>query len=112
MNEDLLLQELRALASKLTVHNIPLILGGGYGILLRANHIQRTGVRTRIEDIPPTRSTADLDIFIASEVIIDSNKTHLIREALDELGYVPVDTAKYYQFFREVNLSGTTRNTN
>jgi hypothetical protein len=110
MNGDPLLNQLRQFAKKLAEQNISLVIGGGYGLLLKANHIQRTGARTRLEQIPIARSTGDIDVFLTTEVIIDKNKMAAIRQALDELGYSPVPGAEYYQFFREVVIAGVPRN--
>jgi hypothetical protein len=110
MNGDPLLNQLRQFAKKLAEQNISLVIGGGYGLLLKANHIQRTGARTRLEQIPIARSTGDIDVFLTTEVIIDKNKMAAIRQALDELGYSPVRGAEYYQFFREVVIAGVPRN--
>ncbi len=110
MNEDPLLSQLRQLAENLEGKNIPLVIGGGYGLLLKANHTQRTGARTRLEQIPIARSTGDIDVFLTTEVIIDKNNMSAIRRALDELDYSPVVGAEYYQFFREVIVEGAPRN--
>ena len=41
MNGDPLLSQLRQLAERLAATNVRLIIGGGYGLLLKANQIQR-----------------------------------------------------------------------
>jgi hypothetical protein len=110
MNGNPLLDQLRQFADTLAEKNISLIIGGGYGLLLKANHLQRTGARTRLEQIPIARSTGDIDVFLTTEVIVDRNKMATIRQALDELGYAPVPGAEYYQFFREVVIAGVSRN--
>ncbi|HSE23912.1 MAG TPA: hypothetical protein VLB68_19740 [Pyrinomonadaceae bacterium] len=102
MNGDPLLNQLRQFAYKLAEKNISLVIGGGYGLLLKAKHIQRTGARTRLDQIPIARSTGDIDVFLTAEVIVDKNRMAAIRQALDELGYSPVPGAEYYQFYREV----------
>ena len=110
MTGDPLLNQLRQFADKLAEKNISVIIGGGYGLLLKAKHIQRTGARTRLDQIPVARSTGDIDVFLTTEVIVDKNKMAAIRQALDELGYSPVPGAEYYQFFREVVIAGVPRN--
>jgi len=110
MNDDPLLNQLRQFADKLAKKNISVVIGGGYGLLLKAKHIQRTGARTRLDQIPIARSTGDIDVFLTTEVIVDKNKMTAIRQALDELGYSPVPGAEYYQFFREVMIAGVPRN--
>jgi hypothetical protein len=110
MNGDPLLSQLRQFAEKLAQKNIRLVIGGGYGLLLKANHIQRIGARTRLEQIPSARSTGDIDVFLTAELITDKNHMAAIRRALDELDYSPVPGAEYYQFFREVIIGGAPRN--
>lgn len=110
MNGDPLLDQLRHFADKLAQKNIRFIIGGGYGLLLKANHIRRVGTRTRVEQIPISRSTGDIDVFLTTEVITDQKNMAAIRQALDELGYSPVAGAEFYQFFREVTIGGAPRN--
>jgi hypothetical protein len=110
MNGDPLLDQLRQFAEKLAEKNIALVIGGGYGLLLKANHIQRSGARTRLDQIPIARSTGDIDVFLTTEVIIDKGNMAAVRQALDELGYSPVPGAEFYQFFREVTIGGAKRN--
>ena len=110
MNADPLIGQLRDFAQKLAAKNIRLIIGGGYGLLLKANQVQLIGARTRLERIPVARSTADIDVFLSTEVITDKTNMAAIRQALDEMDYSPVPGAEYYQFFRKLSLGGTTRN--
>lgn len=109
MNGDPLLNQLRQFAERLAAKNISLVIGGGYGLLLKANHIQRIGARTRLEQLPIARSTADIDVFLTTEVIIDQSNMATIRKALDDLDYSPVPGAEYYQFFREVTMGAARR---
>lgn len=109
MTNDPLRDELRRLARSLEGQGIKLIVGGGYGLLLRAEYVRRSGVRTRFAELPGARSTNDIDIFLGAEIIVDGAKTTLIREALDELGYVPVESAKFYQFVRPIEYAGLPR---
>jgi hypothetical protein len=110
MNGNPLLDQLRQFAERLAEKNISLIIGGGYGLLLKANHIEGSGARTRLDQIPVARSTGDIDVFLTTEVIIDKGNMAAIRQALDELGYSPVPGAEFYQFFREVTIGGAKRN--
>lgn len=109
MTNDPLIQQLRLLTQALDPHGIRLIVGGGYGLLLRAEQIRQSGVRTRFGELPGTRSTTDLDIFLSAEVITDADKTMKIRSVLDDLGYKPIDDAKYYQFVLPIKYAGLDR---
>lgn len=110
MNGDPLLEQLRHFAEKLAEKNIRIIVGGGYGLLLKANHIRRLEVPTRLEEIPIARSTGDIDVFLTTEVITHRNNMDAIRQSLDELGYSPVPGAEFYQFFRKIDIAGVPRN--
>ncbi len=104
---DPLREELRALARDLQRRDISLIVGGGYGLVLRTELIMKSGSRTLVPDFPGARSTEDLDIFLKAEVISNSAKTGPIREALDRRGYEPV--VRHFQFEREVDYMNRTR---
>lgn len=104
---DPLKEELRALTRDLQASGVPLIVGGGYGLLLRAEVLRQSGARTLIPDFPGARSTEDIDIFLKSEVISDPEKTQPIREALDRRGYEPI--VPHFQFQREIDYRGSAR---
>ncbi|MGD0238153.1 MAG: hypothetical protein ABSC55_26930 [Syntrophorhabdales bacterium] len=80
--------------------DIKLIVGGGFGIYLKINHIQRLGVRTLLQELPETRSTNDLDLFLRPELLIDSKKLKPLAEAISRLGYQVVPGAEKYQFVK------------
>lgn len=104
---DPLRAELTALARRLTARGIVLTVGGGFGLVLKREHIAAHGLRTRFIDPPYTRSTNDVDCFLTADLISDAGATREIRDALDALGYTPVDGAKYYQFARTIDYDGT-----
>ena len=106
---DPLLEQLCLLAEKLAEKNIRVIVGGGYGLLLKANHIRLSEVRTRLKEIPIARSTGDIDVFLTTEVITHRNNMDAIRRSLDELDYSPVPGAEFYQFFRKIDIAGVPR---
>lgn len=101
---DPLREQLRLLATKLQKDDIKLILGGGYGLVLRTEYIRRTGVATRFDEIPDARSTNDLDLFLSAEIITSAEKIEKIRDALEKLNFVPV--APYFQFQLPVFYEG------
>ena len=88
-----LLYEIRTTGEKL-------IVGGGYGIYLKMAHLRRTGERTLFTSLPEPRSTNDLDLFLRPELLIESEKLIPIAQALEQLQYSVVPTARNYQFNR------------
>lgn len=106
---DPLREELVKLARALAPHGIRLIVGGGYGLLLRAEQVRLSGARTRFAELPAARSTNDIDIFLGAEIIADAGKTAVVRAALDALGYEPIEEARYYQFVLPVAYAGLPR---
>ncbi len=82
--------------------NINLIIGGGYGILLRVEDRKKSGTRTLYSSWPHERSTGDIDLFLRPELLINSDQLQPLRSAFDKLGYEPVEWAKYYQFAKVI----------
>jgi len=54
--------------------DITLIIGGGFGIYLKIEHVQRLGTKTLLKEWPEPRSTNDLDLFLRAELVIESAK--------------------------------------
>lgn len=96
MTFDPMREQLIKLAGKLQKDDIKLIIGGGYGLILKAEYLRREELRTRIIDFPNDRATNDIDTFLQTEIITDAEKIEKIRDALAELGFEPV--AKFFQF--------------
>ena len=90
------------LLHQLENRQIPLILGGGYGLYLKQIHLQENIDETLIDGSlwPRPRATQDLDIFIKTELLVDIEKLRLIKVALDTLGYDPIPGAEYMQFVK------------
>jgi hypothetical protein len=88
-------EQLIKLAGKLQKDDIKLIIGGGYGLLLKREHLAQTETPTRFE-LPEARSTNDIDTFLTTEVITDAEKIEKIRDALIDLKFEPV--AQFFQF--------------
>jgi hypothetical protein len=106
---DPLREELKKLARLLKASGVTLLIGGGYGLVLRGELVRLRGKRTRFPEPPLPRSTPDVDCFLTLDVIADASKTQAIAGALDGLGYNPVEAAKYYQFCRELTFGGQRR---
>jgi hypothetical protein len=98
---DVLEASLLDLLYELRDSDIRLMLGGGYGLYLKEEHIRQTEARTLLATFPQARSTNDLDIFLHTEVLADTTRVRAIRAALDRLDYKPKLGAEYYQFVTE-----------
>lgn len=59
--------------------DLRLIIGGGYGLYLKQEHVRQEGVRTLFREWPEARSTNDLDLFLRPELLIN---THPRRGAI------------------------------
>ena len=84
---------------------VPLILGGGHGLYLKQVHLQETSNSLTLiagELWPVPRATEDLDILLRTEVVIDAGQMRPLREALNELGYTPIQGAEYMQFIKKL----------
>ena len=79
---------------------IKLIIGGGFGIFLKIDHVQRQNMRTLLQEWPEARSTNDLDLFLRPELLIESEKLKPLAEAIVRLGYEVVPGAEKYQFVK------------
>jgi hypothetical protein len=106
MANDPMREELCCLVRALQAHDIKLIIGGGYGLVLRTEYILQSGRQTRFADIPQARSTNDFDFLLSAEIISEADKFGKIRDVLQELGYKAVETAKFYQFVRPIAFAG------
>lgn len=85
-----------------TAGELPLVLAGGYGLYLKQQRLLGSDERTLFprEAWPIPRTTEDIDLLLYAEIATDASRMREIREALDGLGFVPIETAKYYQFVR------------
>lgn len=80
--------------------DIKLIVGGGFGIYLKIDHVQQQVLRTLLQKWPEPRSTNDIDLFLRPELLIDSAKLKLLANAIGRLGYQVVTGAEKYQFIK------------
>jgi len=78
--------------------NVPLIVGGGYGIYLRYMRIVEERRRTMFDALPDPRSTNDLDLFLRAELLLDSARLKPLKDALNRLNYEVIEGAEHYQF--------------
>ena len=80
---------------------IKLIIGGGFGIHLKANYIRNNRDRIFFREKPEARSTNDLDLFLRPELLIHSDKLKPLAEAITKLGYNVITGAEKYQFAKQ-----------
>ena len=80
--------------------DIKLIIGGGFGIYLKIDYVQRLGMRTLFQEWPEPRSTNDLDLFLRPELLIESARLKPMAEAIARLNYQVVPGAEKYQFVK------------
>lgn len=97
---DRLGRELIDLARAFSRENIPTVIAGGYGLVLKYRRTLEKDVETIFSSLPGTRATADLDLFLTLEVISNPQKAEYIRTVLEEKEYEPVEGAENYQFAR------------
>jgi hypothetical protein len=88
------------LLSELHGTDVKLIIGGGFGIYLKTDHVLRMEVRTLFRQWPEPRSTNDLDLFLRPELLIEPAKLKPLAEAIIRLGYKVVKGAEKYQFVK------------
>lgn len=105
---DILRTELERLARALHPRGIPLVVGGGYGLLLRQEQVLHSGART-VREIPKARATNDLDLFLSVEVVTDAERMGDLRDVLHASGYTAIVGAEHYQFEKAVEYRGTRR---
>ncbi len=53
--------------------DIQLIIGGGYGIYLKADYVRRREVQSLLQDWPEPRFTNDIDLFLRPELLMDAS---------------------------------------
>lgn len=105
MTTDPMRDELIRLAPRMERIDIPLIVGGGYGLWLKDDHVRRHRIRT-LREVPQSRTTKDIDLFLSAEVIVDPARTQALRYVLDELEYKPNPGRENYQFVRTQEVAG------
>ena len=107
MNDELLkhfLELQQALADK----GVPIILGGGMSLYINLTY--KNGDNSRYPFGIKVRPTNDLDIFLTADLIADTTKYENIKKTLEQtLGYKVVETAKWFQFKKEIDLYGISR---
>jgi hypothetical protein len=106
---DPLTTSLLDLLNELEGQSIPIMIGGGFGLYLKRQHLARTSQRTLFNQLPEPRSTNDIDLFLRVEVLADLNRTRVIAEAIRRLGYSVIEEARFFQWKREVLIGDVTQ---
>src|SRR5690242_3258502 len=106
---DQLTTSLLDLLHELHGRNIPITVGGGFGLYLKRRHLEAISQRTLLDRLPEPRSTNDLDVFLRTEVLVDLGRTRQVAEAITRLGFTAVPTAKYLQWQRELVITGVPK---
>ena len=88
---------------------IDLMLGGGYGLFLKQEHLDKKGTMTLIpaESWPEARATNDIDLLLRPEIATRAEHMKTIRDSLDRLGFEVVKGAEFYQFAKRLGGSST-----
>jgi hypothetical protein len=103
---DPLMASLLDLLHELEGWDVPLTVGGGFGLYLKRHHLANSGQRTLFDQLPESRATNDLDLFVRTEILVDHERTEQIRAAIVRLGYSPVPTAKFIQWMKQIPVNG------
>lgn len=106
---DLLQSCLLEILHRIDGSGIILTVGGGYGLILKGRQVMVEGSATLLTQPPQLRSTNDLDLFLQMELLASPDKAQLFAGVLDRLGFAPVQTAKYYQFWRSFDADAGQR---
>lgn len=101
-DNDPLVQHLLELCRELDKDDISIILGGGMGLYLRLKFSPTQMPRYPFD--PPVRSTADLDVFLSSHVIVNRQKIESLKASLLRLEYAVDPAAKNYHFIKKVKV--------
>jgi hypothetical protein len=102
---DQLTASLLDLLHELHGRDIPITVGGGFGLYLKRRHLEAAGQRTLFDRLPEPRSTNDLDLFLRTDILVDLDRTRQVVEAITRLGYTVVGAARYLQWQREVIIA-------
>jgi hypothetical protein len=94
------------LLHELAGRNIPVMIGGGFGLFLKRKHLNAIGAHMLLETLPESRATNDLDLFLRAELLADLRRTRQVREAILRLGYTPVEEAKFMHWKRPIVVGG------
>lgn len=79
---------------------IPLIIGGGFGLYLRQEQLRQSGERTLLQQLPEPRATNDIDLFVRMEILVSAELVRVFQQQIEQLEFTPIEDAKYFQWKR------------
>jgi hypothetical protein len=91
---------------ELREHDLRLIIGGGFGLFLKRQHLAATAARTVFEHLPSPRATNDIDLFLRAEVLANRAKAGELAKAIKRLAYEPIPGAELFQWRRSALVGG------
>jgi len=106
-DNDPLVHHLLELCIELDKDDVSIVLGGGMSLYLRLKFASARTPRYPFD--VPVRSTADLDVFLSSRLIVDRPKIESLKASLLRLDYQVDPKAKNFQFIKSVKLFGQDR---
>ena len=90
---------------------VQLIIGGGYGLYLKRKLGQEANQATLCSFVPAARPTEDLDVFLATQILVDPAKAKVVLKAIQALKCDPVPDRENFQFTRTFNHEGRSYKT-
>lgn len=80
---------------------LKVVIGGGYGLFLKSELVIQHDLPTILPKFNVgTRSTDDIDMFLDIEVIAEPDQTMMMKQVLDDMGFIVIEGAEYYQFLK------------
>lgn len=86
--------------------DIRLIVGGGYGLYLKRQHLQSTGEVHLLPLISEARSTNDLDMFLTTDIMVNLPKAKAVLGAVKRLEFTAVPDRENFQFIKTFQRNG------
>jgi hypothetical protein len=103
---DHLMASLLDILHELEGRGIAVLVGGGFGLYLKRQHLAKARQRMLFDELPEPRATNDLDLFLHVEVLANRDRVMQVKTVIQQLGYTPVKGAEFLQWEREVVIGG------
>lgn len=75
---------------------VQLIIGGGYGLYLKRKLGQETDQATLCSFVPAARPTEDLDVFLATHILVDPAKARIVLRPYKHSNVIRFPTKKTF----------------